>query len=518
MKHCYALLFLFCIGAAVLPAQSSPYYEGTGGAGIRVAVLQPSGSGLSPQEQWLVRLIQSTFIADFNKYSAMTAIDRQNLDTVLGEQNRSFSGNYSEADYINIGNLANVRYILAGTLTKIGSNFMLVLSVADAQTGARTVSLAPKSCSLDELQSTTIIKQAAEELLGQMGVTLTATGRQDLRNSISAVPQAVSGAEAAASAMATVTASNGQRVFLIDYLLQTADALYAAGELQEALPHYRSLVSYFPGYYRGWLGIVRCLSGNLADFDFANSEIYMERASITTLTNAERQEVQQARTVFDAQWPRIAAARAQRAVEEARRREGNSQPGLFRVENDTLLEFRGGIAEAIVPPEVTTIGHAAFRQKDVKRVVLHNRITTIDREAFSRCGSLEEIIIPSSVTSIGRHVFYECASLAEITIPARITVIPESAFSGCTALQSVTISPGVQRIESGAFRNCENLTAIVIPRSVQSIGDGAFSNCKNLKYVTLLSSSITIGRRAFMGTSLVNREEMISRFGATLFN
>ena len=516
-KSRYALLFLFCSALAVLPAQSSPYYDGAGGAGIRIAVLQPSGDGLSPQEQWLLRLVQSTLTADFNKYSAMTVIDRQNLENILGEQNQSLSGNYSESDYIRIGNLANARYILVGTLTKTGGGFMLGLSVSDAQTGVRTASFAPKNCSLDELQNTVIIKQAAEELLGQMGVTLTAAGKQDLRNSITAVPQAVSSAEANASASSTVTAANGQQLSFMDYLSQTADAWYAIGELKEALYYYRSLASYFPGYYKGWLGIVRCRSSNFTNFDFMDSEVYMERASITAATSAEKQEVQQVRAAFDAQWSNIVVAREQRVVEEARRREENFQRMAFRIKDNTLLEYRGSRAEAIIPPEVTVIGEAAFRQTSVKRAVLHGRITTIEKDAFFRSW-LEEIIIPSSVTSIGRNAFSECRSLTEINIPASITVIPAVAFNECKALQSVTISPGVQRIENSAFANCESLTSIIIPSSVQFIGAGAFANCKNLKNVTMLNNNITIERRAFQNCPLTNKEEMIRRFGEAIFN
>ncbi|MDR1869179.1 MAG: leucine-rich repeat domain-containing protein [Treponema sp.] len=517
MKRSNILLFLFCI-SSVLFAQNNPFFEGAGGAGIRIAVLQPSGSGLSPQEQWLLRLVQSTLTGDFNKFSAMTVIDRQNLDKIMGVQNESLSGNYSEADYISIGNLTNARFILAGTITKTGNGFMLELAVSDAQTGVRTASFTPKNCSLDELQSTSVVRQASEELLAQMGVKLTAIGKQTMQESISAVPQAASGADANASASSTVTDVNGRRLSFIEYLSQTADALYAVGETRDALYYYRSLASYYPGYYKGWLGIVRCFSTNYTNFDFIDSEVYMERASITAATNAEKQEVQKVRAVFDAQWSRIEAQRKQRAIEDARRREDNFQRMAFKQENGTLVEYRDSKEEVIIPPEVTVIGDAAFRQNGrLKRVVLHNRVTAIGRNAFANCTGLVEIVIPSSVTSIGAGAFQNCSALTEITIPAGVTVIPDNAFANCKNLRSVTISPGVQRIEK-AFQNCESLTSIIIPRSVQSIGDFAFSQSKNLKTITLLNDKITVGRRAFMGTSLTNKEEMIKRFGETVFN
>jgi TolB-like protein len=497
-----------------LSAQNNFYYEGSGGAGIRIAVLQPSSGNLPAQEQWLLRLVQSTLTGDFNKYSAMTVLDRQNLDTILGEQSASLSGNYSEADYISIGKLTNARYILAGTLTKTGGGFILELSISDAETGVRKASFSPQNCSLDELQSTAIVKQAEEELLGQMGVTLTAAGKQALRDSVSSVPQAA----ASADTSATVTTEKGERLSFIDYLSKTADSLYTLGEIRDALWYYKSLAYYYPGYYKGWLGIIQCFSRNYTNFDFVDSEIYMERASITAVGNAEKQEVQRVRSAFDAQWQTIAVKREQRAVEEAKRRQDNFHRMTFRQQGGTLTEYTGSSEEVIIPPEITVIGHAAFRQNGrIKRVVLHNKVTAIDREAFANCTALTEIIIPSSVTSIGTRVFYNCSSLIEIIIPESITVIPDDAFSGCKNLQNVTLGNKVQRIDK-AFQNCANLSAILIPRSVTAIGDFAFSQCTKLKTVTMLNNSVTIGRRAFMGCPLTNKDEMISSFGAAIFN
>jgi TolB-like protein len=510
----YIAIFLFCGVTVCLSAQSNYYYEGSGGSGIRIAVLQPSNNNLSEQEQWLLRLVQSTLTADFNKYTAMTVIDRQNLDTIMGEQKASLSGNYSEADYISIGKLTNAKYILAGNLTKTGNGFILELSVSDTETGVRKASFAPKNCSLDELQSTAIIKQAEEELLGQMSITLSAAGKQALKESVSTAPQSASVADASA----TVTTEKGERLSFIDYLSKTADSLYTLGEIQDALWYYRCLTYYYPGYYKGWLGIVRCFSRNYTNFDFIDSEVYMERASITAANNTEKQEVQKVRSVFDSQWKSIVAKREQRAIEDAKKRQDNFQRMTFKQQNGTLNEYTGSSEEVIIPAEITVIGQAAFRQNGrIKRVILHNKVTAIEKEAFANCTGLTEIIIPASVTSIGPNAFYNCFALTDIIIPAGIKVIPDNAFSGCKNLRNITLGNNVQRIDK-AFMNCENLVAIIIPKSVTAIADFAFSQCKNLKTVTLLNDKVTIGRRAFMGCPLTNKEEMIARFGAAIFN
>ncbi len=511
-----AAISMFFMTVFNISAQNSPFYEGNGGSDIRIAVLQPKGNNIGEHEQWLLRLVQSALTADFNKYTAMTVIDRQNLDSVLGEQNQALSGNYSDDDFISIGNLVNAKFILAGAVTKTTSGFNIELSITDAETGVRKASFSPRNCTLDDLQSTAIVKQAGEDLLSQMGVTLTEIGIQALRDSVSTVPQAAVSESAEASS--TVTNDKGESFSFKDYLSITADRLYEQGQASDALYYYRNLSYYFPWYYKGWLGIVRCYSNNYADFDFIDSELFMERASITASTNAEKQEVQKARTAFDNQWPRIAELRQQRAVEDAVRRDANFHRMKFRSEGSTLVQFSGNDEEVIVPPEITVIGDAAFRQNGrIKRVVLHNKVTAIGRNAFQNCSALTEIIIPASVTSIGSGAFNNCGSLIDITIPAKVSVLPDNVFLNCKSLQSVTIGLGVQRIEK-SFQNCESLTAIVIPRSVTSIGDFAFSGCKNLATVTLLNANVTIGRRAFMNCPLSNKEQMIERFGGVIFN
>ncbi len=514
----FFLLFVLCAGIVLLQAQENPYYEEQGGAGIRIAVLKPAGEGLPPGEEWLLRLVQSTLTSDFNTFSAMTVLDRQNLDAIINEQRDSYSGYYSDDDLISIGNLTNMQYITTGSLIKTGGGFILEMSVSDAESGERIASFAPKNCSLDELQSTAVMKELAENLLGQLGVTLTDIGKAALRSSISSVPPAASADAAQAEASSVISTNNGERISYKDYLEKTADDLYALGELNAAFSYYKSLSYYYPGYYKGWLGIIRCYSGNYHSFDFIDSEVYMERASITAQGDAEIAEVEKVQSVFNAQWPGIVVKREQQRLEEARRREENFHQMAFRREGSTLIEYRRtNTEEVIIPPDITVIGHAAFRQNgSIKRVILHNNVTTIEREAFSNCRGLVEIVIPSSVTSIGERAFADCLSLEEIVIPSSIKIIPRNAFANCKNLQSVTIAFGVERIDQ-SFTGCESLTSIIIPRSVNSIGDFSFSQCKNLRNITLLNDNITIGRRAFMACPLVNKEELISRFGETIF-
>jgi len=156
------------------------YWTGDGGKGIKIAVLEPTNKGLSQNERWMPSMVQSSITGDFQRFSAMTIIDRQNLEKILGEQKQSLSGNYSEADYISIGKLTNAKLILAGSITKTASTYMLELAVTDAESGERKASYPPKAVSPFALENLTAIKEATVELLRQLGVNLTEQGRKEL--------------------------------------------------------------------------------------------------------------------------------------------------------------------------------------------------------------------------------------------------------------------------------------------------------------------------------------------------
>jgi hypothetical protein len=156
------------------------YFDGNGGKGIRIAVLQPEGNGLSAGEQYLLTLIQGSITGDFNKYSAITVTDRRNLDKILQEQNLSLNGDFSDENYIRIGNLTNSQYMLTGSVTKAQNTFILELSITDVETGERRASYPPRTCTERELRELGAVKDASEDLLAQMGVRLTVDGKQAL--------------------------------------------------------------------------------------------------------------------------------------------------------------------------------------------------------------------------------------------------------------------------------------------------------------------------------------------------
>ena len=160
--------------------QATPYFTGDGGKGIRLAVLEPSGKGLSKDELWMPSLVQGSITGDFNKFSGMTIIDRQNLEKVIGEWKEATSGKYSDEDYVKIGNLTNASHILTGNISKTANAIMIEFSVTDLQSGVRKASYPPIPVPIDSLENLSAVKKASADLLRQLGVNLTSEGLVEL--------------------------------------------------------------------------------------------------------------------------------------------------------------------------------------------------------------------------------------------------------------------------------------------------------------------------------------------------
>jgi hypothetical protein len=183
MKFNYRTLILLLLICSCGSGPSSkrntggPYFDGDGGKGIRIAILQPDGKNLPPSEQWILSLVQGTLTSDFQKYTAMTVLDRQNLDRLISEQLQSGSGNFSDEDYIAIGKLTNAQYVLVGSIEKTPQGYMLALSISDPEKGILLASCPPRMCAAAELQGLSAVKDASEDLITGMGITLTANGK-----------------------------------------------------------------------------------------------------------------------------------------------------------------------------------------------------------------------------------------------------------------------------------------------------------------------------------------------------
>ena len=160
----------------VLPG---PMYTEDGGSNITLAVLAPDVQGNVPD--FLPLYIQGMLNNNINRFSAISLIDRQNLNRIIGEQDLAQGGRFSDEDFVRIGHIANARYLLLGTVQRLsGDRFSLQLSITESSTGVRRATFMQDG-TLAQLEGRgTLLNEATAELLGQIGVQLTETGRRTL--------------------------------------------------------------------------------------------------------------------------------------------------------------------------------------------------------------------------------------------------------------------------------------------------------------------------------------------------
>ena len=163
---------------------------------------------------------------------------------------------------------------------------------------------------------------------------------------------------------------------------------------------------------------------------------------------------------------------------------------------------RTGITDVVIPDKIAKMGAGAFSNCSNLRTVTfegHSSLTSVPKETFRECSSLERIDIPDNVKSIGDSAFYLCSNLAKVNIPNSVQSFGSSVFSGCSKLTSINIPYGVTAIPSHMLVECSSLTNIDVPDTVTSVGVSAFRKCAGITELTLPSSVTGIGKSAFAG-------------------
>jgi len=178
-------VLLTCAGIEPASQNEGLSFTGDGGKDISLAVLVPTAQGIAVDQNYLPTLVQGVLVGDLKKHSAISVLDRYRLETVLRETE---SGIYrNEDDFGRLGEIANVDYVLTGSITKTGSGYAIDIRVVGTGRGNIGVAKAAYSgsCTIAELDNFTGIRRASLELLTQMGVALTASARNELSGAAS---------------------------------------------------------------------------------------------------------------------------------------------------------------------------------------------------------------------------------------------------------------------------------------------------------------------------------------------
>lgn len=200
------------------------------------------------------------------------------------------------------------------------------------------------------------------------------------------------------------------------------------------------------------------------------------------------------------------------------------------------------ITSVTIPGSVQRVpGYSFYGSRNLRKVILEEGVTCVERFAFIDCAALTELILPQSLVRLMPSAFIRCRSLdvAKLKLPAGVQcagqafrycknvpelllnedrtvllsaagpedpyelVLPDTveeigdyALNMEKDLTSVRFPDGLRRIGEGAFQDCGSLILGALPGSLETIADNAFRGCGGTDTLILPDSVKTVGMHA----------------------
>ncbi|MFG6400044.1 MAG: leucine-rich repeat domain-containing protein, partial [Parabacteroides distasonis] len=139
--------------------------------------------------------------------------------------------------------------------------------------------------------------------------------------------------------------------------------------------------------------------------------------------------------------------------------------------SDNKKKFDLDLSEA----GINTIAYQTFAGSYLRKIILPNTITEIEREAFFKCSYLEyvDFSLCSNLTKIGIKAFAGCSNLILVDLSQCVALKDlqgSQQFDGCLSLRSFILPPNIEVMFTywfGLF--CDNISFLEIPSSVKKM-------------------------------------------------
>lgn len=141
-------------------------------------------------------------------------------------------------------------------------------------------------------------------------------------------------------------------------------------------------------------------------------------------------------------------------------------------------------------------------KNSVKKVLLPDTITVIDKSAFWGFSGLQEIKLPKNLKTICSYAFAYTENLEYINIPNTVTRINTGAFSESGLVEIDLSELKLKEFGKEVFSDCRRLQSVKMPNSIKTLGDSTFSGCKKLTSVKLPSKLQYIEYECFANTKI----------------
>lgn len=149
-----------------------------------------------------------------------------------------------------------------------------------------------------------------------------------------------------------------------------------------------------------------------------------------------------------------------------------------------------------IPDTIQSIGAYAFGEcKKLQALeISSNSLTSLPEGLCAGCQELERVVIPDKISTINTAAFSYCRSLKHFSLPDSVLYLGQKVFQRCDALESVTyINPDVGRmlnINQYCFQGCKSLKEIfdlshLMGHAGEDIYYCCFMDCPNLTFTIL---------------------------------
>ena len=167
-----------------------------------IAVPAPKGVNLGDGADWIPLFIQGVITANFQQYSGLTVVDRQNADMVKAEQKLSESAEFDEKNTLELGKMTSARFIVTGNIMAKSNAYALTFSITDAETGETKASASVPNCLRSALEDGTAANQISYDLMTSYGIALGADAKTKLTQTASVMAAEMSAQTSVAKGIA----------------------------------------------------------------------------------------------------------------------------------------------------------------------------------------------------------------------------------------------------------------------------------------------------------------------------